>query len=106
MLAFEQIGKDYDFNFDVNTDDEIVCSELIYKVYPDEKWPTENTLNRWTISPDNVAERAVMPEGGPYQYIVTILYSAGKVIGGDIESKRAVMDELLKYSYERTETYY
>ena len=106
MLAFQQVGKDYDFNFDVNTDDKIVCSELIYKVYPDDNWPTENTLNRWTISPDNVAERAVVPEGGPYKYIVPILYTAGKQIEGDIESKRAVMHQLIKYSYDRIETYY
>ena len=29
--SFKQIGKDYDFNFDVNTRERIVCSELVYR---------------------------------------------------------------------------
>lgn len=60
-LAFQQIGKGYDFNFDVESDREIVCSELAYVVYGDDrwKWPTENALNRYTISPDHVGMRAM-----------------------------------------------
>lgn len=30
ILAFRQLGKKYDFNFDVETTDKIVCSELAY----------------------------------------------------------------------------
>jgi len=57
--AFRQIGKAYDFNFDVETDRRIVCSELAYVVFKDEKWPTSRALGRYTISPDNVAVKAV-----------------------------------------------
>ncbi len=100
MLAFKQVGKEYDFNFDVNTDDKIVCSELIYKVYPHDAWPTTESINRWTISPDNVVELAVEREGEGYQYDIPLLYSAGLEISGDSEHKREKMKRLLLYSYE------
>lgn len=51
-----QIGKNYDFNFDVSTLDTIVCSELIYIVFGNVHWPTQYRLGRPTISPDNIAE--------------------------------------------------
>ncbi len=62
LLALKQVGKDYDFNFDVETTDKIVCSELVYTVYTGMSWPTEKALGRYTISPDNVAKKAV--DGG------------------------------------------
>ena len=55
LLAFRQIGKEYDFNFDINTTDKIVCSELAYICYPKINWTTEKVVGRHTISPDNVA---------------------------------------------------
>jgi uncharacterized protein YycO len=68
ILALRQVGKEYDFNFDVETTDRIVCSELIYVVYTGIKWPTEKTLGRFTISPDNVASKAL--NDGPLQLIM------------------------------------
>ena len=56
LLTFRQLGKKYDFNFDVNTTDKIVCSELAYVSFPSIDWNTEKTLGRYTISPDNVAK--------------------------------------------------
>jgi len=58
IMAFRQLGKNYDFNFDVNTTDKIVCSELAYVSFPTMDWPTEKTLGRYSISPDNVAKLA------------------------------------------------
>lgn len=58
LQAMRQLGKDYDFNFDVETTDKIVCSELIYLSYTGYEWPTVRTLGRATISPDNVASKA------------------------------------------------
>jgi len=59
IRAFRQLGKSYDFNFNVETTDRIVCSELAYVVYTDFDWRTEKTLGRSTISPDNVAMKAI-----------------------------------------------
>lgn len=56
--GLDQLGKDYDFNFDVNTLDKIVCSELIFHAFGNINWPIKYVLGRATISPDNVAELA------------------------------------------------
>ncbi len=55
--AFRQLGKAYDFNFDITTSDRIVCSELVYVSYLHINWPTEKTMGRYTISPDHIAEK-------------------------------------------------
>ena len=73
LHAFAQIGKDYDFNFDVETTDKIVCSELVYTSYPHIKWPTVRTIGRYTISPDHIAQKT---EQGILKLI--LLYHKGK----------------------------
>tara|TARA_B110001454_G_scaffold122549_1_gene114471 strand:+ start:64581 stop:67484 length:2904 start_codon:yes stop_codon:yes gene_type:complete len=56
--AAEQFGKPYDFNFDVNTKEKIVCSELAYVIFTDLSWPTAKSAGRHTISPDHVMAQA------------------------------------------------
>ncbi len=51
-----QIGKKYDFNFDVTTTDKVVCSELVYHAFGKINWPTKYIMGRATISPDDVAQ--------------------------------------------------
>jgi hypothetical protein len=75
----KQVGKDYDFNFDVETTDKIVCSELVYTVYTDIPWPTEKALGRYTISPDNVAKKAL--SDGSLNLVS--LYHDGKEVTAD-----------------------
>tara|TARA_Y100000768_G_scaffold388979_1_gene389593 strand:- start:7668 stop:9134 length:1467 start_codon:yes stop_codon:yes gene_type:complete len=58
-ILLAQLGKIYDFNFDVETTDTLVCSELIYQSFEEIFWPTEDYLGRTTISPDNVASLAL-----------------------------------------------
>ncbi|PIP93712.1 MAG: hypothetical protein COW00_14730 [Bdellovibrio sp. CG12_big_fil_rev_8_21_14_0_65_39_13] len=53
-IALSQLGKKYDFNFDVESTDRLVCSELLYQTFAHIIWPTEKYLGRFTISPDNV----------------------------------------------------
>lgn len=72
--ALEQVGKEYDFNFDVMTHQRIVCSELAYVVFPDVQWPLQKTLGRYTLSPDNVAQLAV---SRPAVFEPTVLYNNG-----------------------------
>ena len=63
MKAFSFIGRPYDFDFDFLTDSELICSELVYKVYETEK--DEHKLdfdlrdfNGFTIlSPNDIAEK-------------------------------------------------
>lgn len=76
LLAFRQIGKEYDFNFDVNTTEKIVCSELAYVCFPMINWPTEKTVGRHTISPDNVAN--LCWEGIPLE-LITFYHDGVKI---------------------------
>lgn len=64
-----QLGKDYDFNFDVNTLDKIVCSELIYHAFGKINWPVKYIMGRPTISPDNLAEVAYY-ERAPIRFVL------------------------------------
>jgi uncharacterized protein YycO len=57
-LALGNLGKQYDFNFDVNTTETIVCSELIYIVYPQIDFVTKRVLGSFAITPDDVAMQA------------------------------------------------
>ncbi|MBQ1782672.1 MAG: Poxvirus G6 [Gammaproteobacteria bacterium] len=57
LQALRQLGKSYDFNFDIATTDRIVCSELVYVAYTDTHWPTDRALGRFTISPDQIARK-------------------------------------------------
>jgi hypothetical protein len=89
MMAFRQLGKKYDFNFDVDTTDKIVCSELAYISFPSVDWPTEKTLGRHSISPDNVAQLAW--NNVPLQLVM--LYHDGKIVDETIQL--AKMQELM-----------
>ena len=71
--AFAQLGKEYDFNFDVESDRRIVCSELAFVVFPDVAWATTKVLGRASISPDQVAVKA--SPGGSFTPV--ILYHDG-----------------------------
>lgn len=89
LQALRQVGKDYDFNFDVESTDKIVCSELVYHAYSHQQWPTAKHLGRVTISPDNVALRALP---GDVMNIVS-LYHDGEEVA---DRPTAFMAKLLK----------
>jgi uncharacterized protein YycO len=58
-VALSQVGKIYDFNFDVETTDKLVCSELLYQSFTNVFWPTKPYVGRVTITPDNVTSLAL-----------------------------------------------
>ncbi|MGI9570613.1 MAG: YiiX/YebB-like N1pC/P60 family cysteine hydrolase, partial [Desulfobulbia bacterium] len=75
IRAFSQIGKGYDFNFDIESSGEIVCSELIFVVYDDYDWPVEKSLGRYTVSPDHVAKLALTDSE---QFFPFLMFHDGK----------------------------
>ncbi len=77
IRGFHQVGKEYDFNFDVETTGTIVCSELPYHVYPGVEWTTEEQLGRFTISPDQVALQAL---GGDAAFKLIAFYHDGALV--------------------------
>lgn len=94
LMAFRQLGKKYDFNFDVNTTDKIVCSELAYVSFPSIDWPTEKTLGRHNISPDNVAKLAW--NNLPLELI--LFYHDGKLVSKENQliKMKALMQALMQ----------
>ena len=82
LRAFEQIGKEYDFNFDVETDRKIVCSELAFVAFDDYQWPVAKTAGRYTISPDHVGIKA----NGDGPFTPVMLYHDGKKIEQHIQT--------------------
>lgn len=89
ILAFRQLGKAYDFNFDVETTDKIVCSQLVYLAYDEIQWPTESIVGRYTISPDNIAIKAL--DDGPFKLVM--FYHQGKLVE---EGQLPLMEQLMK----------
>jgi len=71
-LAFSHIGKRYDFSFDNNTWDTIVCSELAFHTYINVRWPFAKMLSSYTISPDDVAIFAGSDPSRPFELITFI----------------------------------
>ncbi len=79
LQALRQMGKRYDFNFDVETRDRLSCAELVYHAYGRLDWPTRRQLGRAVITPDDIAGRAL--GGGPLAVID--LYTDGERTRGD-----------------------
>jgi hypothetical protein len=89
LQTLRQVGKNYDFNFDAQSADRIVCSELVYHAYGDVPWPTERKLGRVVVSPDNIAQEATA--GGRFD--VVLLYHDGVEIE---ESVAARLEQLIE----------
>ena len=82
--AMHHLGQRYDFNFDVNTSNTIVCSELAYQAYPENIcWPLTKTAGRWTISPDQVAVMAGPGNGFPLEIVnyVRSVWDGDEIVG-------------------------
>jgi len=94
ILTLRQLGKDYDFKFDVETSVRIVCSELIYATDTAINWETEKTVGINTISPDNVAVKLLDENSS---FTLPLLYHDGKEITTD---RIAYMSGLLDGSIE------
>ena len=94
ILTLRQLGKEYDFNFDIETSDKIVCSELVYATYIKVDWETEKLVGKHTISPDNVAKKTVEENA---RFIIPLLYHDGEEIKSN---KKEKMQELLEDAEE------
>jgi hypothetical protein len=95
LQGLREMGKRYDFNYDVQTRDRLGCAELIYHAYGHVDWPTRRELGRSTIVPDGIAVRALGE--GPLQLIG--LYVDGEPVAGD--TRQALARLLQSASRER-----
>lgn len=72
--AFSHHGKPYDLNFDFTTDNELVCSELVYKAYRAAGLPLKpETINgRRLLPPNRLVEQAAaeMGDDGAFSFVL------------------------------------
>lgn len=94
LQALRQMGKPYDFNFDVETRDRLSCAELIYHAYGQVDWPTQKHLGRSVIVPDDIVVRAVA--GSPF--LVVRLYIDGEQVTQD---PRRVLERLIEQRHDQ-----
>ena len=90
ILALRQLGKEYDFNYDIETSVKIVCSELVYVSSIMIDWETEELAGINTISPDNVARKSIEDVT---VFDITLLYHDGEEITSD---RKEMMKTLLE----------
>ncbi len=79
LRALRLLGRPYDFSYDIETEGSLICSELIYRVFEEEDWPTSWELGRRTMNPDQVAEKALRDDYEPI-----LFYKDGKEVGEDL----------------------
>jgi len=88
IQALRQVGKPYDFNFDVESKGRVYCSKLVYLSYSGIDWPTKKTLGRATFTPDDVASKAT--PGGDLQ-LVTFYHDGSLVTDKPLEQMVQLM---------------
>lgn len=84
LQALRQVGKPYDFNFDVESKGKVYCSKLVYLTYSGIEWPTKRSLGRTTFTPDDVAAKAL---SGDFQLI--LFYHDGKQVDAPLLQRMA-----------------
>jgi len=99
--AFKQIGKEYDFNFNVNTEAQIVCSELAYRTFLKVDFNTTKTLGKHSIRPDQVALKALQEDDFFYP---VIMYFDGKPVSGNTDYLRQLLSLLISDQVAAVET--
>ena len=95
LNAFAQIGKDYDFNFDVETTKRIVCSELIYAVFEDKEWNTKPVVGRFTITPDDVA-RTLFNNKNRDTSKVVLFFQDGRLVTEENKKNQSLFERVTK----------
>jgi len=55
-LLYSQLGKKYDFNFDSQSPDKVICTELVSLAFDYVDWKTHKVAGRYTTSPDELVK--------------------------------------------------
>ena len=89
ILTLKQLGKEYDYEYDVEDNTKIICSELVYVTYLSVEWETEVVIGVETISPDNVVVKALEPNS---IFTIPLMYHDGEEV---FEDKVELIQNLL-----------
>jgi len=81
--ALAHLGKPYDYNFDFTSDNELVCSELIYKAFhasADIALEPEEVNGRLLLSPNQMAIKFDEELGSETEQLEFVLFLDGRGI--------------------------
>src|SRR5581483_7125989 len=96
--AFRYVGRPYDFNFDFQSDETLVCSELVYKAYEPSKtlkglsFPLQEMMGRTVTSPNSMVEQFDEQYGKPAQQTDFVIF-----LDGHEHEKKAVESDLKEF---------
>ena len=84
LIAIGHVGKQYDFNFDFDFGDKIICSDVIHFSFPNVKFDIKKRVGRFTTTPDVIAREAF--EGKSFKVISLYIYGKRypKEVGKDL----------------------
>lgn len=105
LKAFHYSGRPYDFNFDFQTDDTIVCSELVYKCYEPSarmkgiRFETEKVIGRHVSPPNLMAKQFDAEYGTERQQLDMIVFLDGRE--WEKSAKASTLEEFRR-SWKRT----
>ena len=72
----QQIGKPYDFNFDIESSEAITCTELVFLANDFIDWKVRHTFGRFTLSPDDLLNTAIENE----LFEIPVFFTKTKII--------------------------
>jgi len=88
--VINQLGKEYDFEYDIEDNSKIICSELVYITSLNIEWDTDSTVGINTISPDNVA---IVSTHLDTVFSIPLMYVDGELVRSD---EKAAMTKILE----------
>ncbi len=97
----EQVGKKYDFGFNVDSTNKVTCSEVVYLAYGDYQWPTKKILGRATVGPNEIAE-LIFYKDSPLELIDFITADDE---GVPKSQKKDVLAELMGFNLQEDGTF-
>lgn len=100
LRAFGYAGRPYDFNFDFQSDDALVCSELVFKSYEPAKgfrgmtFPLQSMVGRVVSSPNGMVQQFDSQYGTPEQQSDLVIFLDGyekenKAVEGGLKDYRS-----------------
>jgi len=82
--VINQLGKEYDFEYDIEDNSKIICSELVYITSLNIEWDTASTVGINTISPDNVA---IVSTHLDTVFTIPLMYIDGELVTTNTKEK-------------------
>jgi hypothetical protein len=98
VRAFEHLGKPYDFNFDFDDTDKLVCTQLIYVSYAGMvNFPLQRVMGRSTLPANEIARKYAAEAGRADRQLDFVLFlDAAPARGVAFEADEAAFRESLK----------